>query len=52
MNKYLISIALQVEVEAFSQEDALEAVTDCYGEGDASGLRVTEFELLDHAELA
>lgn len=51
MNTYMVSVVLQVEVQAFSQQDAIEAVADVYGEGDSCGLNVTDFEVVDYAEL-
>ncbi len=51
MNTYFVSVNLQVEVNAFSQEDALDSVEDCFGVGDACGLQVVEFEIFDHTEL-
>lgn len=48
MNTYRVSVALEVEVEAFDENDALEAVTDVFGPGDTCGLDVTEFQILDH----
>lgn len=51
MNRYRFSLAIEVEVEAFDETDALEAVADCFGEGDASGMLVTEFQVLDHEQL-
>lgn len=50
MNKYTVSINLQVEVEAFSKEDAFEAVEDVFGTGDSCGLDVTEYEMLECVE--
>lgn len=51
MNTYLVSVMLQVEVQAFNEEDAFEAVEDCFGPGDSCGLKVVEFEVNDHTEL-
>lgn len=48
MNSYRVSIALEVEVPAFSEQDALEAVEDVFGMGDTCGLEVVEFQVLDH----
>lgn len=39
---------MEVEVPAFSEKDAIEAVEDVFGLGDTCGLQVTEFEVLDH----
>lgn len=51
MNTYLVSVVLQVEVQAFDEGDALTAVEDCFGPGDSCGLKVTEFEINDHEQL-
>jgi hypothetical protein len=51
MNTYIVDVVLQVEVQAFSEQDALEAVNDCFGQGEACGLNVTEFEVTDHAAI-
>lgn len=51
MNTYIVSVALDVEVQAFSLEDAIEAVEDCFGEGDSCGLNVTDFEVLEYASI-
>lgn len=48
---YMVQIMLQVEVEAFSESDAYEAIEDCFGEGDACGLVVQDFEVLDLDEI-
>jgi hypothetical protein len=52
MNTYMVSVVLNVEVEAFSEDDALDAVHDCFGEGSTCGLNVTDYEVIDHAELS
>lgn len=51
MNTFMVSVMLQVEVEAFDASDAEDAVIDCFGEGDFCGVsvkdcEVTDFELL------
>lgn len=51
MNTYIVSVNLQVEVQAFSEEDALESVEDVFGLGDTCGLNVTEFTVDDHTKL-
>lgn len=51
MNTYIVGVSINVEVEAFSEEDAIEAVADCFGPGDSCGLNVVDFEITDHAEL-
>lgn len=47
----MVSVVLNVEVEAFSEGDALEAVHDCFGEGSTCGLNVVDYEVTDHARL-
>jgi hypothetical protein len=34
MNAYKVTVEVQVAVEAFDEADAIEAVEDCYGQGD------------------
>lgn len=51
MDTHVFSVMLSVEVEAFSEADAREAVRDCFGEGDFCGVEVSDFEILDHEEL-
>jgi hypothetical protein len=50
MNKYIVSVNLQVEVEAFGKADAFEAVEDVFGVGDSCGLNVVEFDVLESVE--
>lgn len=50
MKRYVYSVLLQVEVEAFSEADAQEAVSDCFGEGSNCGLNVLDFEVVDSDE--
>ncbi|QIN94087.1 hypothetical protein PP459_gp146 [Streptomyces phage Wakanda] len=50
MKRYVYSVLLQVEVEAFSEADAHEAVEDCFGEGSNCGLNVLDFEVVDSDE--
>lgn len=52
MRRFRFSLALEVEVEAFDDTDALEAVTDCFGAGENGDLLVTEFQVLDHEKLS
>lgn len=43
MKKFTYRVALTVEVEAFDEEDAWEAIQDTFGVGDqGSGLTVTD----------
>lgn len=51
MNTYKVSVALEVEVQAFDESDALEAVSDCFGPGTSAGIDVTEYKVLDHKQL-
>lgn len=51
MTTYLYSVMVQVEVEALDQDDATEAVKDCFGEGENCGLTVLSSEVLDFEEL-
>ncbi len=45
MDKYRYVVTLTVEVEAFSDDDAWEAINDTFGPGQTeSGIEVTEFE--------
>lgn len=50
MERYIYSVLLQVEVDAFSPGDAEEAVKDCFGEGSNCGLNVLGFEIVDSDE--
>lgn len=47
MNTYMVSVTLQVEVQAFDESDARDAVVDCFGEGDFCGLEVLDSEVND-----
>ena len=51
MNTYLVKVMVEVSVEAFNADDAQEAVRDCFGEGEACGFEVTDYEVLDLNEL-
>jgi hypothetical protein len=51
MNTYIVSVNLQVEVQAFNEEDAFEAVEDVFGTGDTCGLNVMEFTVNEHTKL-
>lgn len=44
MNVYKYQVVLDVEVEAFDQGDAWEAVQDAFGVGEQLGVRVTDCE--------
>jgi hypothetical protein len=47
MNTFMVSVVLQVEVEAFDESDARDAVEDCFGEGDFCGISVADCEVTD-----
>lgn len=47
MNTYMVSVTLQVEVQAFDESDAREAISDCFGEGDFCGVEVVDHEVTD-----
>lgn len=49
---FLYSVLLQVEVEAFDEDDAAQAIEDCFGEGATCGLTVQAVEVLDFEELS
>jgi len=51
MEKHIFSVLLQVEVEAYTEDDAQEVVRDCFGEGSICGLNVVEYEVVDHDRL-
>lgn len=47
MNTYLVSVVLNVQVEAFDASDVHELITDCFGEGDFCGVEVKDCEVND-----
>lgn len=49
--RYIYSVMLQVEVEAFDEDDAAGAIEDCFGEGAQCGLLIHSAEVLDFEEL-
>ncbi len=49
--RWLYSVLMQVEVEAFDEDDAAQAIQDCFGEGENCGLTVHTTEVLDFEEL-
>jgi hypothetical protein len=51
MNRYRLVLTLEVEAEAFSAQDALEAAEDNFGPGHTAGLLVTSLRVNDVAEL-
>lgn len=48
MNTYKFTVLLQVEVDAYDESDAADAVQDVFGIGDSAGLDVTNFEVVEH----
>jgi hypothetical protein len=52
MKRFIYSVMVQVEVEAFDEDDAAQAIQDCFGEGDSCGLQVHSAEVLDYEELS
>ena len=52
MNKYEFDISLAGTVEAFTYEDACDALEECFGVGDYSEITVTEstIDYLDEAD--
>ena len=44
MNKYKYTVTLTVEVEAFDDSDAWDALQDAFGIGDQMGVRVLDCE--------
>lgn len=47
MNTYTFRVMLEVEVEAFDESDAIEAVKDAFDEGECGGVDIKESEILD-----
>jgi hypothetical protein len=47
MNTFMVSVMLQVEVEAPDESDAHDLVLDCFGEGDFCGVNVVDCEVTD-----
>ena len=45
MNTFRFDVSLVVEVEAFNQLDAEEAIRDALGLGDAGGVEIVESEV-------
>ena len=50
MKRFALQVMLQIETEAFTLDDAREAVDDCLG-GDICGLSVEGYEIIDYEEL-
>lgn len=51
MKTYMVSVMLNVEVEAPDESDAKDLVTDCFGEGDFCGVSVVDCEVTDFETL-
>lgn len=47
METYTVRVMLEVEVEAFSMSDAIEAVEDAFDPGDCGGVEIKESEIID-----
>ena len=45
MNRYTLSVHLEVEVEAFDLADAIDAVHDAFGEGSTCGVDINSFKV-------
>lgn len=45
MNKYLLHVTLEVEVEAYDLNDAIDAVQDAFGEGSTCGVDINKFKV-------
>lgn len=44
MNTFTYTISMKVEVEAFDESDAMDALVDSFGVGDQYGVTVVEVE--------
>ncbi len=52
MQKFLVSINMVLEVEAFDDGDLSSVMEDAFGPGEfGSAIEVKEFSIVDHAEL-
>jgi hypothetical protein len=49
--RFMYQVLLNVEIEAFDEDDAAQAIEDCFGEGSFCGLEVQAVEVLDFEEL-
>jgi len=47
MDNYRFTLSVDVEVEAFSHEDAIDLINDVFGPGDDCGVEVTKIEIKD-----
>lgn len=51
MERYYVEVLLKVEIDAFSEEDALDAAHDAFGEGEVCGLNVVEYRVIENDRL-
>ena len=51
MKTFRVKISMEVEVESFDDNDALDAVNDSFGIGEVCGLLITDFEITDYEQL-
>lgn len=49
MEQYEITLMLKVRIEAPNESDAYDVVYDTFGTGDACGVDVVEYEVVNHA---
>jgi hypothetical protein len=52
LNKYIAKLYLDVEVEAWTESDAREAIEDALGKGDLPGILIVDEEIVDFQELS
>jgi hypothetical protein len=45
MERYVLHVSLEVEVEAFDLADAIDAVHDAFGEGSTCGVDINSFKV-------
>lgn len=50
MKTYTFLLEVEVQVQAFNEDDAYEAVEDTFGTGNACGLDVTNFKVVHKDE--
>lgn len=48
MNKYSYRVVLAVEVEAFDESDAWDAIQEAFGVGETGAVMVTDCEYKEH----
>ena len=49
--RFILSVLLQVEVEAYDENDAKDAVHDSFGEGSICGMEIKDYEVTDFESL-